>query len=294
VASTVVKITLVILIVTIVVLVGVIVGFLGYLNVQNRFPNSPATTIFYTSTQTITSTSTSTLTSSITSTTFLPATTITTTMIPSIDENLEIINAITTRNTNNYTITIDYKNLGTTDIAIENIFVGPMPLTAFWYNALVNGNPMTNINIPQRTSGQLVITFPDEGGLTAFAPGVTVTLKIQTASGFYYFESYMPGAFTEFEKLMISAYANSTTQIILNALDTGSSDVTITDIFLNEKPLASASPLGTASPTLPILLKIGDSVQITLNFATPLSSGTTYNIKIHTASGNDYPTLVIP
>lgn len=185
-ASNVIKIKLAVLITIIVVLVGVIVGFLGYLNVQNKFPNGPATTFFYTSTQTVTSTSTSTLTSFITSTTLLPAPTITTTMTPSIDENLEIINVITARNTNNYTITIDYKNLGTTDITIENIFVDQMPLTAYWYTALVNGNPMSNINIPQRTSGQLVITFPDEGEFKAFAPGEIVELKIQTASGFYY------------------------------------------------------------------------------------------------------------
>ena len=99
------------------------------------------------------------------------------------------------------------------------------------------------------------------------------------------------------EKLVISAYASSTTQIVITVKNTGSSDATITDIFLNEKPLASATPAGTLSGSvsaLPYTLPTGASVQITLNFATPLSSGATYNIKVHTGSGNDYPKLITP
>jgi hypothetical protein len=220
----------------------------------------------------------------------------TVTITPTIFENLEIINVITALNTNNYTITIGYKNLGSTDIIIENIFVNQMPLTAFWYTALVNGNPISNINVPQGSSGQLVITFPDEGGLKAFAPGVTVALKIQTASGFYYIGSFnMPGAFTGFEKLEISSvYANSATEVILNVKNTGSSDATITDIFINGKTLSTFNPAGTASPTLPISLATGASTTITITFASPgLVSGVTYDIKIHTASGTDYPKAVV-
>jgi len=99
------------------------------------------------------------------------------------------------------------------------------------------------------------------------------------------------------EKLVISAYASSTTQIVINVKNTGSSDAIIIDIFLNEKPLASATPVGTLSDSvsaLPYTLPSGASVQITLNFATPLSYGTTYNIKVHTGSGNDYPALITP
>ncbi|MGD0330334.1 MAG: hypothetical protein ABSB40_07815 [Nitrososphaeria archaeon] len=98
------------------------------------------------------------------------------------------------------------------------------------------------------------------------------------------------------EKLVISAYASSTTQIVLKVQSTGSSDAEITDILLNGIPLASATPAGTLTgsvSTLPYTLPTGASVQIALNFATPLSSGATYDITIHTDSGNDYPIAVV-
>ena len=105
-------------------------------------------------------------------------------------EKLEITNTFATRNTNDYTITISYKNSGSTDITIENIFVHERPLNTFWSSATVNGNPISNIHIPQGASGQMVVSFPDSGSVKAFIPGQMVEMKVQTASGVYYIGSF--------------------------------------------------------------------------------------------------------
>ena len=101
-------------------------------------------------------------------------------------EKLEIINTFVTRNSNDYTITISYKNSGSTDITIENIFVHEKPLSIFWSSATVNRNPMSNIHVPQGATGQMVVSFPDNDGVKAFVEGQMVQMKVQTASGVYY------------------------------------------------------------------------------------------------------------
>jgi len=105
-------------------------------------------------------------------------------------ENLKITNTFVTRNTNDYTITISYKNSGSTDITIENIFVHDRPLNTFWSSAKVNGTPMSNIHIPPGASGQIAVSFPDNGNTRAFVAGQTVGIKVQTASGVYYIGTF--------------------------------------------------------------------------------------------------------
>jgi archaellum component FlaF (FlaF/FlaG flagellin family) len=97
---------------------------------------------------------------------------------------------------------------------------------------------------------------------------------------------------TSFEKLEITnAYTSDSKTVIINVKNTGLSDATITDIFVNGKPL-SAFNGGSSAPGTPISLTSGATTTITLTFTTALSSGTTYDIKIHTASGTDYPKAV--
>ncbi|MGD0330631.1 MAG: hypothetical protein ABSB40_09345 [Nitrososphaeria archaeon] len=105
-------------------------------------------------------------------------------------EELETTNAFINRNTNNYTITVSYQNSGSTNIAIENIFINEKTLNIFWNTATVNGKPMSNIYVPQGASGQIVVSFPDSGNVKAFIAGQTVEIKIQTASGVYYIVLY--------------------------------------------------------------------------------------------------------
>jgi len=102
------------------------------------------------------------------------------------------------------------------------------------------------------------------------------------------------GNFTRFEKLEItSAYANSATEIVINVKNTGSADATITDIFINGKPLSGVG--GSASPALGngLSLPSGSSTTLTLSFTPGFTSGVTVDVKVHTASGTDYPKAVV-
>ncbi|MGQ9781957.1 MAG: hypothetical protein ACUVQ8_06895, partial [Nitrososphaeria archaeon] len=92
--------------------------------------------------------------------------------------------------------------------------------------------------------------------------------------------------FTRFKKLEItSAYATSTAVIVLNVKNTGSADATITDIFINGKPLEDVNG-GTVSGGVLPSLSSGDSTSITLTFTEGgFTSGVTVDVKVHTASG---------
>jgi len=106
-------------------------------------------------------------------------------------EKLEVSNSYVTRNANDYTITISYKNTGPNDITLEDILIGEKPLKSFWSSAMVNGSSLSPISIPSGASGQVLITFPDNGGNRAFTPGQTVIVKVQTASGVYYVGTFL-------------------------------------------------------------------------------------------------------
>lgn len=99
-----------------------------------------------------------------------------------------------------------------------------------------------------------------------------------------------------FELLYItSAYANSRIEVIINLGNGGSLDVMITDILVNGKPLRQFDAGATISPDMTngFSLIRGISVSIKITFSQPLSSGVTYDFKIHTASGTDYPKAVV-
>jgi len=103
----------------------------------------------------------------------------------------------------------------------------------------------------------------------------------------------IPGAFSRFEKLEItSAYATDSTHVTLNVKNTGSTDTSITDLFVNGKLLSVFDPGATGFT--PGTLASGQSASFTLTFTSgKLFSGVTYDFKIHTASGTDYPKAVI-
>jgi len=124
---------------------------------------------------------------------------------------------------------------------------------------------------------------------------ILIAVAVAIAIAVAFWAAGLTGAFTRFEKLEISsAYANSATSIVLNVQNTGSSDATIVDIFINGKPESSFVPAGTAAPVPPISLTSGSKQTITITIAAPgLTSGVTYDFKVHTAAGNDYPKAVV-
>jgi hypothetical protein len=108
---------------------------------------------------------------------------------------------------------------------------------------------------------------------------------------------------TNFEKLEIgSAYAvflegNATWDVILNVSNTGFSDATITNIFINGMPYTDPLliEIVAVSPTPAIPLVAGNSITITISIAdgTGFTHGQTIDVRLHTAFGGDYPKSVV-
>jgi len=89
---------------------------------------------------------------------------------------------------------------------------------------------------------------------------------------------------------IISLYENSTTMVTLDVKNVGTADATISNIFVNGKPLDP----NRANPAIPFLLKVNNTVQIKLDFTMiPLTLGETYDFRVHTGSGSDYAKSIV-
>jgi len=140
---------------------------------------------------------------------------------------------------------------------------------------------------------------------------VAVAIAIAVAVAFWM--TGITGTFTRYEKLEITyAYAtkqNTHWEVVLKVQNTGPSDATIDDIFINGKPLSavtdsvtSYSASGSDSDswssdggTVSVDLSIPSGQSLTLYLYLEedgFDSGQTVEIKIHTAAGNEYPKQV--
>jgi len=137
---------------------------------------------------------------------------------------------------------------------------------------------------------------------TVILVAVTITVAVAVS----YWMSGITGQYTSFEKVEIqSAIFTPDTlpshwEIIISLKNTGTKTASLTHVFVNEENLPYALTAGfqasidTANP-LHIESGADDIITIRIdnNIAyTSLSSGTTINIKIHSASGMDYIKLV--
>ena len=138
---------------------------------------------------------------------------------------------------------------------------------------------------------------------------VSVAIAIAVAVAFWM--TGITGLFTRYEKLeMVSAYATAKAEgewtVTLIVRNTGTTDVTIDNIFINGIPYATLvndnafSNLkvngGTVSGTLSVALKPGESKTITFDLTSgdtyKFTSGQVVEVKLHTAAGNEYPKSV--
>jgi len=141
---------------------------------------------------------------------------------------------------------------------------------------------------------------------------ILVAVAITVAVAVAYWMGGIAGMYTKFEKVeILSAYApkNAThwrvTMILKN---TGSADATLLDAYVNNVPKASWTPpilwydtTGGGEVLVTgegLTIKSGQQVEVRLDISlsctspSPLSSGTTINIKLHSAGGMDYIKLV--
>ena len=105
--------------------------------------------------------------------------------------------------------------------------------------------------------------------------------------------------FTEFEKLEITTayatYDNGEWTITLTVKNTGTSDIIIEEIFINNKPFDSYSGIGLII-NHPPKLEPGDDAEITITIPTSeFSHGQSVTIAIRTTTGQEYPkTVALP
>ena len=136
---------------------------------------------------------------------------------------------------------------------------------------------------------------------TVILVAVTITVAISVA----YWMGGIAGLYTRFEKVEVaSAYATKVTggaangwTITMNVKNTGSADASIDALLINGKPSTDFSGAnGTVTvATLPTTAAAGGTGTITVNIrnlAQGCSSGTTIEVKLHTAAGKDYPQMV--
>lgn len=145
---------------------------------------------------------------------------------------------------------------------------------------------------------------------------ILVAVAITVAVGVSYWMGGISSQYTQFEKVEIqTGYATynsagtfwNVTMVIKNS---GSADATVNMVFLNDVPCENYNETG-AAPTLNdwgvsfastgVVLQPGEDAEIYILIDNPpsvvtalqrLSSGTTVNIKLHSAGGMDYIKLI--
>ncbi|MEM1547181.1 MAG: archaellin/type IV pilin N-terminal domain-containing protein [Candidatus Methanomethylicia archaeon] len=118
---------------------------------------------------------------------------------------------------------------------------------------------------------------------------VAVAIAIAIAVAFWVVG--IAGLFTRFEKLEITYIYVENDQIKLRVRNTGSAAATIDQIFLNGIPAEQNSYSYFEGDSL---LTPGDEAVITIDVS-EYSSGTTVEVKLHTAAGQEYyKAVVIP
>jgi flagellin-like protein len=153
------------------------------------------------------------------------------------------------------------------------------------------------------------MTFRKRKGVSpVIATVILVAVAITVAVGVSYWMGGISAQYTQFEKIEIqtgySTLEASGWKIDLSLKNSGSAASTITHVFINDVPVPDANygssayiagQVSTDVPATGLSIDAGDSqaaeIRIASGYGT-LSSGTTVNIKLHSAGGMDYIKLI--
>jgi hypothetical protein len=132
---------------------------------------------------------------------------------------------------------------------------------------------------------------------------VVARVAIAVAIAVAFWMTGIVGLFTGFEQLQITSIYDDTNGIYVTVQNTGTSTATITDIYVNGFPSSATGlkvKLGSTNKNVdfPIPLQPGNQTTLILYFQNAPSQftvtpGVSLEIKLHTASGKDYPKLVV-
>ena len=120
---------------------------------------------------------------------------------------------------------------------------------------------------------------------------ILVAIAIVIAIAVAFWASGLVGVFTRFEKIEVTAAYWETDHFVLVVKNTGSAAATIDDIYVNGIPLGTDKWAVSGGSGGTVYLTPGATA--TLTVASPatgsFTSGVTYEIAVHTASGKLYP-----
>jgi len=129
---------------------------------------------------------------------------------------------------------------------------------------------------------------------------ILVAIAIVIAIAVAFWASGLVGVFTRFEKLEITSAYYDGSNVVLVVRNTGSADTSIDDIYVNGVPCLGGCNIDPSiSPSSTYSMKVGSSA--TIKIGKPPStvtggswtSGVTYEVLVHTASGKSYPVSVL-
>ncbi|MEM2824180.1 MAG: archaellin/type IV pilin N-terminal domain-containing protein [Thermofilaceae archaeon] len=123
---------------------------------------------------------------------------------------------------------------------------------------------------------------------------VAVTIAVAIAVAFWM--TGIIGLFTGFEQLQIVSIYDDAEGIHLTVKNTGTQTATITDIAINGRPCSVMTCIIEPNiPAQPLAIRSGDSVNIVIRNVDleNLGPGTSVEVKLLTASGKEYPKLIV-
>ena len=147
----------------------------------------------------------------------------------------------------------------------------------------------------------------NKGISPVIATVILVAVAIAIAIAVAFWMTGIIGLFTRFEKLEVSycyaEYSDSKWTIYVKVRNTGTADATISNIFVNGKPFSSWTAISTGGvsivggttfdPANGYALSAGSEVSftITISEGNEFKHGMSVEVKIVTASGQEYPKL---
>ena len=132
---------------------------------------------------------------------------------------------------------------------------------------------------------------------TVILVAVAITVSVSVA----YWMGGISSLYTRLEKIEIQSIVAAkgvagNYTITLAAKNTGSADATIDSVFINGKPLSQFTGVTSSLAVGGTSCLAGGSatvrVNVPANAGAPFTSGTTIEVKLHTAGGKDYPQMV--
>ena len=124
---------------------------------------------------------------------------------------------------------------------------------------------------------------------------IVLTVSIALAIAVSYLISSLPQQYTRLEIVGSYAYSSGEPSIVIIIRNTGSREVSLVDIHLNDVPVESLIPekVSGVEPELPIVLSTGVEKRVEIHLkADKWPSGQTVGITLHTSTGYRYHLMV--